>query len=292
MFDSIKYNRFNFREHEGFCIPKGPKFETARQYTFKLRSNELCFRAPTQVHLFRPGSEQFTSSRRHNDLSPLWLDSFHTYNDTWASLRLFSRQYAFYGPWFTGEKGNVSFSVSAIAPESTPTGLNLLHPRAFESAIAGFITALFGHEERESGVARYTGPIQWNPVKSLHVPAVSFLVQSIKGLHRDPFLCFPVARDRILIFSFSYEQYAGGNISEMDAAISPKPAQNLINSIINSVKFTPSEDLEKELEEIRQTCPDLNVSDSFAPLKWPATVDETGLNIVELNAERRKALEN
>ena len=75
-----------------------------------------------------------------------------------------------------------------------------------------------------------------------------------------------------------------------DAAVSPKPAQELIENIISSVELVPSSKLEQQLAEVRKTCPDLNVSDSFPPLKWPAAVDETGLKIIELSEKKRKEL--
>ena len=290
MLDCIKYSRLKFREGNGFFEPKGPKFSNAIQYSFEIIDSTLRFRAPKQLHIFRTGVREFNLHRNQSDLNDLRYDCFHTYKDTWMSQRLFLRQYFFYGPWFSGEKGYTSFSISAIAPDRPLDSINFLHPKAFEAATSGFITALYGQEQWSANIPNYEGPLQWKVKNELPVPAVSFLIRSIKGLQRDQFFMLPVSRDRILVFRFSYEQYAGGNIAEMDAAISPKPAQKLINNIINSVELTPSSELEQELAKIWDICPELSISENVSPLKWPATVDDTGLNIIELNEERRKAL--
>ncbi|WP_143735618.1 hypothetical protein, partial [Microbulbifer mangrovi] len=276
MLDFIKYNRLELREHKGPCTPQGPGFKRAHKYTFDLMGSKLSFRAPKQLHIFRPGSEQYTP-RWFNDE----LEALRTGNDptkTWTSRLLFLRKYAFYGPWFTGEKANASFAVSAIAPESPSPNFNFLHPRAFETAISGYLTAEYGHDEWDRGEARYTGPLNWNSIKGLPVPAARLLVQNSIDRHRHFYFFLPVSRNRIITLTFSYNQCISGSFEKRDAAINPKPILELIDQIIDSVEFTPSTELERELNEIRKICPDLSTSKEFPPLKWPATVDETGLN--------------
>ncbi|WP_160154362.1 hypothetical protein [Microbulbifer sp. ALW1] len=288
MLDFIKYTRFEFRKRKGFCVPKAPNVLTAREYSYRLQGNKLLFRAPTQYHFFRPESEQLTSSWTDNDLENLSIHDLKTYNDTWISRTIFLRKYALYGPWFTGEQASAIFSLTAVAPAIENPSINFLNPRAFETAISGLLTAEYGQTLSDDFSADYVAPMDWQPIKSLPVPAVRFLVQSEPWMQRVTYLCFPVSKNRILTFSFSHQQYAPGDFSKRDAAISPKPAQELIDNIINSVQLTPSPELEQELAEIRKTCPDLSVSENFPPLKWPATVDKTGLKIIEMGSEEKK----
>ncbi|WP_078082652.1 hypothetical protein [Microbulbifer mangrovi] len=289
MLDFIKYTRFKFREHTGFCVPKGPNFHSAKKYTYRLQGSEVSFRAPTQYHFFRPGSEQLTSSWKEDNLERLNTRDIKSYDDTWASTAIFQRKYAFYGPWFTGEKARASLYIAAISPVNQQHNLNFLHPRAFEAAVAAFLTADYGHMH-EDGSPDYLGPIDWEPFKQFPVPAARFKVESECWSNRSTMFCFPISSNRILFFYLSHNQSAAGSFEKRNAAISPKPAEELIDNIINSVTFTPSPELARELAEIRKSCPDLSVSKEFPPLKWPATVDETGLNIVEMNEKQRKAL--
>ncbi|WOX04857.1 hypothetical protein [Microbulbifer pacificus] len=290
MLGFFKYSRFKLRDHRGFCVPKGPDFPSSRKYTYKLQGSSLSFRAPTQIHIGRPGSEQLTSKWKVDDLKDLSPHDTETYNHTWYGRAIFQRKYALYGPWFTGEMAEAGCNLAAVAPKKLNTDINFLHPRAFESALSGYLTADFGYQQDDAGVADYCGPLQWQPIKRLPVPAVRFMVKSEDWSHRAILYCFPISKNRILIFNFYFDQRISGNFAEMDAAISPKPAMELIDNIINSVEFVPSPELEKNLAELRTSCPNLAVSDTFPPLKWPATVDKTGLNIVELRSKQRKAL--
>lgn len=291
MLNFIKYNRFKIRDHSAPCVPYGPNFSNAKTYTYSLRSSELSFSAPTQVHFFRPGSEQRTPKWKHDDLEKLHNWDISSYNHSWKSRLIFTRKYAFYGPWFSGEKASAAFILGVTAPENENKDLNLLHPRAFETALSGYLTATVGHLHHESdGEPYYRGPINWKPHPNFPVPAVQFTIVDHDNQRPDYYLCFPVAKDRILTLEFSYSQHISGSKVEKDAAISPQSVQELIENIINSVKFTPSAELKKELEEVQKNCQDLSVSKKFPPLKWPATVDETGLNIVEMNEKKRKAL--
>ncbi|WP_156035240.1 hypothetical protein [Microbulbifer sp. HZ11] len=290
MLDFIKYSRFKFRDYRKPCVPKGPNFSSAKTYKYRLQGSAISFKAPKQIHLFRPNSEQFTSNWKDDDLRDLKITEIDTFNDSWASSTILTRKYALFGPWFTGELARADLFLAAICPAKEPKNLNFLHPRAFETAISGYLTADYGCMKSEDGSADFKGPLGWEPIRGFPVPAARFSVESECWDSRNILFCFPVSSNRILMFHFSFDQSAAGTFEEVDAIISPEPAQNLIENIINSIEFSPSPELEKELAELRKTCPDLSVSKDFPPLKWPATVDETGLNIVELNAERRKAL--
>lgn len=288
MLDFIKYNRFELREHEGFCTPQGPNFKRASKYTYDLLGSKLSFRAPKQIHMFRSGSEQYTPRWFDDDLNVLRTGNAPT--KTWGSSLLFSRKYAFYGPWFSGEKASASFAILAIAPESPPESLNLLYPKAFEAAISGYLTAEYGYDEWSKGTARYKGPIQWQPIADLPIPAVLLQVENSIDKHRFIYFALPVTSNRIVIFRFFYMQHVSGTFEERETLVSSKPLLDLMDNIVKSVEFIPSPEMAHELAEIRKSSPKFSVSETFPPLKWPATVDETGLNIIELNEEHRKAL--
>ncbi|WP_231758074.1 hypothetical protein [Microbulbifer elongatus] len=291
MLNFIKYNRIKLRDLNTPCVPHGPDFLKSKKFSYKFRSSELKFQAPTQHHLFRSGMEQWTPKWKEDELDQLHNSDIYSHDYTWESRIIFQRKYAFFGPWFSGEKARATFVIGVTTPAKPNGKINFLHPKAFEVAISGYLTATVGHLHHDSdGEPYYHGPVSWKPRLDFPVPAVEFKIEDFESHQPDYYLCFAIDKDRIMTVELTYSQHASGSMSEVDAVISPKPAQDLIENIINSVEFSPSPTLEHELAELRKTCPDLSVSKDFPPLKWPATVDETGLNIVELNAERRKAL--
>ncbi|MFD1217127.1 hypothetical protein [Microbulbifer celer] len=167
--------------------------------------------------------------------------------------------------------------------------MNFLHPRAFESAVLGYITAESGHVADESnGTPFQRGPLNWRSIEDMSVPAVVFDVRqtSYHGGGNYRLLFFPISAERIVVFSFSYTQYCTGPLEERDSKISPKPLLELIDNVIASMHFTPSAELQQAIDEVKQQCPDLSVSPECQPLKWPAHVDKDGITIVEYDGNR------
>ena len=295
MLDMIKYSSLEFRKHEGQCIPRGPSFKRAKTIEVLLPDCALEFRAPRHSPLRRHGTEQYmVVPGKHYDLED--TSSFGTDfvpSDSWQNVRICSRAWAFYGPWFTGYKGSVYFSINAVGTSKANPAVNFLYPAALETAVQGFITAYSGHAiyDKKKLNSYYRGPVNWMPINSLPVPAVQFDVEeSFTSGYRYRYVFFPVSKHRMLSISFIYVQSCAGKREEMDAKISPEPMLDLINSIISSIRLTPSTELQTEIDKAKAKCAgEYSVSSECQPFKWPADVGKDGLTILDYREGRYKS---
>lgn len=278
----IKYSSLKFRKHEGLCTPRGPSFASAKTIRVNLLGNILEFHAPKHSPTSDESIEEQRVVSSVYDLEGRNHSDREMPSQSWQAADIFGRKWAFYGPWFTGHMGTASCHISGIYTSIPNKQINLLNPRAFENAVLGFTTAIWGHELYDEGVPYYQGPLDWAPLGQLPVPAVSFGVEPTRiptYINRHVF--FPVSRDKMICFTFSYRQHCSGSQAEMDKKISPKPMQDLIDNIIGSIRLTLSPETQSAVDEVKKTCPDLSVSPDCAPLKWPAHVDKDGITIVD-----------
>lgn len=278
----IKYSPLKLRKQKGLCIPRGPSFASARLIRANLLDNILEFRAPKHSPTSDESIEEKKVSSSIHKLNGRNHSDREMPSQSWKTANLFWRKWAFYGPWFTGDMGTASCHVSGIHTSIPSEHANYLNPRAFETAVLGFITALWGHELYEKGIPYYKAPLNWTPLNQLPVPAVSFGIEATKiPTYMDKYVLFPVSKNRIICFSFSYLQHCSGSQEEIDKKISPKPMQELIDNIIDTIQLTLSPETQSAVDEIKKTCPNLSVSTNCAPLKWPAHVDKDGTTIID-----------
>lgn len=288
MLDAIKYSSLRLRDLDGPCTPCGPVFERARLSRIHLPLCTLELKIPR--HSPRRGDK----TEQTQILSDVYKLDGRNYNrnimpsQSWEQELITNRKWAFNGPWFSGYKGQVAFSIEGIHTKQPSQTLNFLHPKAFEIAVLGYLTASEGHSLYDEGkmIPGYRAPLNWTPLNFLPVPAVQFDMLMATPGYRHRLAFFPVSRDRLIHLRFDYWQACTGSQEVQDQKINPKPMQDLIDNIIRSIQLTPSPELEAELTEIRKICPDLSVSPECAPLKWPADVDKDGITILEYDRRR------
>ena len=285
----IKYPSLKLRPRREYSIPAGPIFRFAWKRRINLLGSWLEFHAPGHA----PAPNRANVKR--GPFSYPYADHFsdrtcgHMPSESWEESPLFSRTWDFYGSWFIGRMGRVQCRGAVLHPKYLGKSINFLHPKAFESAVLGYITAESGHiADEDNGTPYQLGPLNWHPIKGMSVPAVVFdLRQTVYhsgGNYR--LLFFPISAERVVVFSFSYTQYCTGPLEEMDSKISPKPLLELIDNIINSMYLTPSAELQQAIDQVKQQCPDLSVSPECQPLKWPAHVDKDGITILDYDKHR------
>lgn len=293
MLDIIKYSSWRFRETEGQCIPRGPSFRRANVEVVRLPQCTVEFRAPRHSPRRQSGIEQYRVRTSYTLERTSSIGSLFMPSGSWEEVRICSRNWAFWGPWFTGYMGDVSFSMDVMSTEKANPRVNLLYPAALESAIQGFLTAFYGHEvyDKDKLTPYLKGPLNWTPLKKLPVPAVQLDVEEVSTFGRHQrYVFIPVSRDRLLTIQFDYGQSCAGNWKDKDAKISPKPMLDLIQNIISSIRLTPSPELQAEIDKARGACKgSYSVSAECQPFKWPADVDKDGLTILEYRKDRYKA---
>ncbi|WP_250461596.1 hypothetical protein [Microbulbifer litoralis] len=278
----IKYSSLEFRKHKGLCIPRGPSFSNTQKIRANLLGNTLEFRAPKHAPVSTESIEEKKLSPSVYDLEGRHPSNSSMPSQSWKSADIFHRSWAFYGPWFTGHMGTAICHIKGLSLSQPNTQFNFLHPKGFESAILGFITADWGHYLYDIGLPYFQAPLDWTPFNKLPVPAVSLLVESTRvATYRRKYIFFPISRDNIVCIIFPYRQHCSGSQEEIDKKISPKPMQDLIDNIIGSIRLTLSPETQSAVDEVKKTCPDLSVSPDCAPLKWPAHVDKDGITIVD-----------
>ena len=295
MLDIIKYSSLEFRKHEGQCIPRGPSFARAKTEKVLLPQCALEFRAPRHSPLRRHAIEQYrVVPEKHYGLEEMsTFGSDFVPSDSWQKVRICSRTWAFYGPWFTGYMGDVSLSINVVGiPEGKPD-VNFLYPAALETAIQGFLTAFSGHNvyDKDKLTPYYRGPVNWIPINSLAVPTVQFDVEErITSGYGYRYVVCAVSRDRLLVFRFRFLQNCSGKRADKDAKISPEPMLELINNIISSIRLTPSPELQAEIDKAKAKCAgEYSVPNECQPFKWPADVGKDGLTILDYREGRYKS---
>ena len=92
------------RERTGTSIPKGPTFSNTRRVRFSIEGSTIEFFAPR--HRPRSRYNKATQPERRFTIKDLIFESNYdkdfVSSDSWEHALIFSRAWAFNGPWFTG----------------------------------------------------------------------------------------------------------------------------------------------------------------------------------------------
>ncbi|MAE35937.1 MAG: hypothetical protein CMH97_12070 [Oceanospirillaceae bacterium] len=185
--------------------------------------------------------------------------------------------------------GRTSCYLEVVELAEANPRLNFMHPKALEAASLSYLTANYGHEviDRDSGEMNYIAPLNWSVVTQLDIPAVQFDSESTAG-SADPerHVFIPISKLHIAHFSFNTVQNASGTREEVDKQVDPAPFKELVDNIVGSIQVTLSPEAQADWDEIKKNNPDAKVSETCAPLKWPADVDKDGLTILEYDPKR------
>ncbi|WP_288131613.1 hypothetical protein [Microbulbifer sp.] len=284
----IKYPSLKLKPRRGYCVPAGPSFRFAWKRRIDLLGSRLEFRAPGHAPAPNLWNEK-TGPASHSYEGAGFRSCRLMPGEGWEEAPLFGRTWDFYGSWFVGNVARIYCYGSVLRPKQFRESMNFLHPRAFESAVLGYLTAQWGHEvDEDDGMPYQKAPVNWHPVKEMPAPAVILDMRKTKSLGgcNSRMLFFPISQDRFVCFDFTYDQYCTGPLEDEDSKISPKPLLELIDNVIASMHFTPSAELQQAIDEVKQQCPDLSMSSECQPLKWPAHVDKDGITIVEYDRKR------
>ncbi|AMX03396.1 hypothetical protein A3224_13120 [Microbulbifer thermotolerans] len=200
-------------------------------------------------------------------------------NDYWGAIGLFSRKWAFYGPWMTGCKGELSLSIAVIGrfEEHAFPNISFFNPKAFEMVLMHYLNDRYGHRnwgEDSSHIPRYSGPIDWQRHHHLPVPSASFKISRSADptqlVNPDCLFIFPITKKHFIEVFFKQDIYSFDKDHKPTFDISP--IQELQKNIFNSISLELGPETQAAYDKVKAEVEDMQLSEEFAPLKWPTNV--------------------
>ena len=277
----LKYPPLEWRRRDQHCIPQGPSFSGCSASTLTLAGSCLHLRAPRHSPL-RRSVKQTRILPGHDVLIDPQLNRYGRgvmANSHWGINCLLSRLWAFYGPWMTGCKGELIFSVSVIGRfnEYRFENLSFLNPKAFEMVLLRYLNERYGHHNwgnEHSHIPRFRGPIDWQRHSHLPVPSASFKVSRgydpKKLVRPEHIFVFPITDEHFVEICFEQDIYSFD--SEYRPAFDVSPMEELQDAIFNSISLVLGPETQAKTEKVKAEVGNMQLSKEFAPLKWPTNI--------------------
>jgi len=280
------YLAFKLQNQKEYCTPKGPRFKRSNTIRFSVNNNKIVLKAPPHS-----ASGPFTPVEPHNpksnyDLNDLYLPSINTDDNDWGGVSTLFRVWDFYGPWFTGKRGQLRLRIYIISPRAIKEDTSFFHPRSFENVIADYLShhnsdILFDDEQA------WYAPTDWSPLNNFPCVAVTFQAKPNRKINRgnDPryFLAFPISDHHLIIISLDIRRsrvYIHSDSKpepDTDKWINRAPMEELAKDIIDSVTLTLSPETLELQNKALEGLDDISLSKSFLPLKWAGNTRKTKL---------------
>ena len=277
------------RKDSEYIIPHGPLFPKLRKQQWYIGKSSFHFSAPWANSVY--GSEQL--SRYSDSRSPGKQDVL-TYelqsissdvipNGRWKGSLIYSREWYFVGPWFSGDYGDLRMAAVIYGQPHLEDfkGASFFHPRVFESVIGDFLSSFFGHE-KSGRKAYYRGPLHWETeVLSESVCSASFDICSDVDGSIKKYVVFPVSHDRFISIRFSgfYQ-----DVRSYDQT----PLINLMNSIISTFRLEVGPDMQAQWDKVGAYCSDMSLTPEYGELKWPVKPQDVGKPIGSVSEKTAK----
>ncbi len=272
------YVPYKFREPDGHVVPRGPNFARAQTIQCDIDGTLLRFRAPRH----RPSSnrlDEIVPEPRYTSETMIFRSNFDAsinVSDNWEQYPFLRRDWAFYGPWFTGTLAELRMSSHLVKPVNYKNmDFSLFHPRAFETIVADYITNLFSRYMDKfgelEGKLHYIAPVGWQPLSHLPVVAVRLQVVPDEAVTIDTirhFFFFPLDDHLLFVAHFIPSQLRVGTQEELDRRVSRAPMYALMDNIINSFSLELSPEAEARQQKALAGLEDTSLVKDFAPLKW------------------------
>jgi hypothetical protein len=301
MLDFIKYLpiEFEWRYNHHYCVPRGPSFARSPWTTLRLAGNRLRIKAPRHSPR-RSGIEQSRVLPGHDLLEDPRLSTMHFMpNDHWGYAVPLTRHWAFWGPWMSGGKAELILAVTVIGrqPEHAFRDLSFFHPRAFEMVLVQYLNDRYGHrrwgdEGPDALIPRWYGPVDWQ--RHHHLPVFS---ASCKIYNQGPdpditnnlsypdhLFFFPITDQHFVRIAFKQELY--GRDDRGKISFDTTPVQALQDAILNSISLELSPKSQASYNKVKAEVGDMQLTPTFAPLKWPIGVEESTAQQDSLFIER------
>ena len=110
-------------------------------------------------------------------------------------------------------------------------------------------------------------------MRNLPVVSVAF---DVGPDNETQYFAFPVTPHHFVLFAFSY------TVSRKDVKQS---MQDLADEVINSVSLELNGKTQDLVDNVKAQCPDMALTKTFAPLKWPMKVEDIDKDAVFVDAK-------
>jgi hypothetical protein len=297
----FKYPPLQWRKRKEYCVPQGPSFAWAPWTTLHLAGNRLRFKAPRHSPHFS-SVEQTRVLPGHDVLADSKLSRFSQVempNDHWGYATPLSRMWAFWGPWMSGCKAELAMGITVIGrqPEHAFRDISFFHPRAFEMVLVQYLNDSYGHrrwgdEGPDALIPRRHGPADWQ--RHSHLPVFS---ASCKIYNQGPdpditnnlsypdhLFLFPIADQYFVQVTFVQHLYSRDDRHKL--TYDATPVQALQDAIFNSISLELSPESQASYNKVKAEVGDMQLTPTFAPLKWPIGVEESTAQQDSLFIER------
>ena len=256
------------RQQTEFCIPKGPSFKFSGKVFFSIGGTKISLRAPR--HSFASPIEAI---RPHNinDLNDLRMRPWGQDKEEWLFEGFFLRQWKFYGPWFSGYKGNLTLDITLITRNDESDSASLFRPKVFENAISDHLKMIYSDDIYE-GAQEWLVPVEWKAVTTWSCVAATFYAKpnsKVPGNHSPSrYFVLPVSDKHMIRMCFDLRRDCAGRQEEQDKEVGMAEIEQLSTDIMNSIQIELSPEAlaqnAKALEGVENT----QLSENFPPLKW------------------------
>lgn len=283
MFDYLKYLPIEMEwcQRDDYCIPRGPNFRWAPWVTIPIAGSRLRLKAPRHSPLrsveqwrLLPGQDLLDDPRLNHMATGVMA------NDYWGNAPALSRRFAFWGPWLSGCKAELTMSVGVWGRHEGHefADLSFFHPKAFEMVLVQYLNDYYGHKNWEtylSHVPRWHGPADWQRHNHLPVFAASCKIYS-QGPDPDitnnlsfpeHLFLFPITDQHFVQIKLVQHLYSRDKNG--DIAFDTAPIQALQDAIVNSISLELSPEAQASYDRIKKEVRNMQLPKEFAPLKWP-----------------------
>ena len=257
-----------FRQQTEFCIPKGPSFKFSGKVSFSVGGTKISFRAPR--HSFASNLEPI---RPYNiyDVNDLRMRPWSSDQDEWLYYNCFRRQWEFYGPWFSGFKGDLTLDISLISRNAESDSASNYRPKVFEHSITDHMKMEYSADLFE-GAQQWHVPVDWTVMKAWPCVAATFYAKpndDVSGYHSPcRYLVFPASNKHLIRVSFDLRRNCAGRQYEQDKVVGLTEIEKLSTDIINSMHIELSPEALAQQAKALEGLEDTSLSESFPPIKF------------------------
>ncbi|WP_027330537.1 hypothetical protein [Marinimicrobium agarilyticum] len=273
MLQALKYLPYGTRRSDKYCKPQGPSIEDAKSYSYIVADNVLSLKAPKHRPMGNVPKPLF-SRAKGNELE--WGFMPHSKDampdQSWSYRSLFFAQWAFWGPWLSGCKAELSASVSLLTRSegNEYKHSSLFHPKVFESAIVDFLNSSYGHLETQLGEALYKAPVNWHTGnKGVLSAGFDIIKNETSGSYDEPTRVYilPIAENHLVLVELREYIYSWNenNLPSFDRA----PIEAVKDSFVDGLSIELGQKSLKSLNTAKRESDSFQLTENFAPLKWP-----------------------